>query len=256
MGSAAVAFSATEPAPARARPAVPDWQAPVAGELLRSFDPGAHPFAGGAHRGIDLDARLGAPVAATCGGRVAFAGAVAGERVVTLACGGWRVTHLPMTHLAVAGGDRVRRGQRLGTVGAGDGHAGLHVGVRRAGRRFGYVDPWPLLQSAIGDSPGPVAAPLPRSPRGRRAPAPSPPTRTLRAPRTGVSSARGPAVVTVPGPHVPDAPPANAGHPARLAPPLAWAGLALLLLGAARARPRSKATGIRLRAKEPATRAR
>ena len=256
MGSAAVVFPAPEPAPARA-PA--GWQAPVAGELLRPFEPGAHPFARGAHRGIDLYARPGTLVGATCAGQVAFAGPVAGARVVTLACGGWRVTHLPLDRIAVVSGDGVRRGQPLGTVAAGSRHTGLHLGVRRTHDRFGYVDPWPLLAGGPGHPAFPLLAPRATQPRRGPLGTPRPSGQRLRHPRRRDSPARAPRLAPAPrevtGVPKPTAP-AGERHHAPLAPPLAWLGLAVLLLGVVRSRPRSRMAHARLRAKEPATRTR
>jgi murein DD-endopeptidase MepM/ murein hydrolase activator NlpD len=217
----------------------------VPGEVRRGFDAGAHPFASGAHRGVDLDARPGDRVSATCAGPVTFAGAVGGSRVVTIACGAWRVTHLPLGDLAVAPGQAVRPGQPLGTVGAGDDHAGLHVGVRRAARRFGYVDPWPLFHRGAASDPIPVAGP-PSRPRGRPAARRRPGT-APRAPRSPLRAVR---VLR------PSRPVARRPVDAPLASPLAWAGLAVLLGGVVSLRPRRRAVPIRLRAKEPLTRTR
>lgn len=247
MGSVAVVLSAPEPSPARMPATSPGWQAPVAGELLRAFDAGAHRFARGAHRGIDLSARPGAPVESPCAGRVAFAGPVARRRVVTVACGSWRVTHLPMGLVTVAAGSRVRRGQAMGTVASDDAHPGLHVGVRHAEDRSAYVDPWPLLDRHAQDGPGAVGVrrpPAGRAPRTRgrpRVPAPSP--RVAAAPGRLRSA---PAAVA----------PVAGSERNPLAPPLAWVGLAVLLAGVAQTPRHRQPRVIRLRAKEPATRPR
>ena len=66
--------------------------------------------------------------------------------VVTLRCG-------PLArHPSAAGARsrsrsarRVRAGRVVGTVGASGEHRGLHLGVRREGDRFAYVDPLPFL---------------------------------------------------------------------------------------------------------------
>ena len=143
--------------------------APVAGDVTRDFDPG-RPFEAGHHRGVDLAAAPGTPVRAACGGRVAFAGRIGTSGVVTVVCGPWRVTHMPLADVAVRAGT-VSRGATIGTVAASSDHAGLHLGVRRDGTRFGYVDPLRLPR----DPTRPV--PLGRAPRGatnrsgRRAPA-------------------------------------------------------------------------------------
>jgi pyruvate/2-oxoglutarate dehydrogenase complex dihydrolipoamide acyltransferase (E2) component len=136
-------------------------------------------------------------------------------------------------------GEVVTAGRPIGTLGAAAGHAGLHLGVRRSGERFGYVDPLRFL----GTSP-PAAPPIPRA-----GPRPAPPPAAPRADPLAAPHA-GP----VPRGHpVPGAGPWPAVTPlveprhtvpvgvrvfvpagARgLAPWPAWAGLALLLLGAA-----------------------
>jgi len=75
----------------------------------------------------------------------------------------------------VRAGAVVAAGQALGALGA----AGrLRLGARRAGRRFGYLDPLTLLRTAR--APPPLAVPVrrlprpPRAPRSVLAPAPAP----------------------------------------------------------------------------------
>jgi hypothetical protein len=176
---------------------------PVGGGVAAGFEVGPNPFAGGQHRGADLRAAPGAPVRAACGGRVVVAGVVGSSgRLVTVRCGRWRVTHMPMATIAVRAGAVIARGARLGTVGASENHAGLHLGVRREGRRFGYVDPAPLFSSprvAPPPVPGPPREPTAKPPRPVRTPHAAPPVRV---------------------------------HGRGLAPWPAWAGLALVLAGA------------------------
>src|SRR3954471_23028247 len=115
---------------------------PLPGPVVRSFSYSpARPFVAGAHRGVDMRGAAGAVVRAACSGRVAWASGT----VVTLRCGAWRVSLLPLATISVRAGSRVRAGARVGTLGHAPGHTGLHLGVRRAGDPFGYVDPEPML---------------------------------------------------------------------------------------------------------------
>jgi murein DD-endopeptidase MepM/ murein hydrolase activator NlpD len=182
---------------------------PVDGPVVRDFDPG-RPFEGGRHRGVDFVAAPGTPVRAVCGGPVVFAGRIGGAGIVTLGCGGRRVTHMPLATIAARG--VVRRGAVIGTLAAARDHAGLHLGVRRDGTRFGYEDPLRYLTA-----PSPPLGPAPRGgdPRLVR---PPPPPRPIAAPR-----------LVRPAPRLVRPPPA-ASPP--LAPWPAWAGLALMLAGA------------------------
>ncbi len=192
------------------------------GPLAQGFAVGPDPFAAGQHRGADFAAAAGAEVRAACAGVVAFAGeAGSNGRVVTLRCGRWRVTHLPLATIAVRRGARVRAGAKLGTVGSSPAHEGLHLGVRREGDRFGYVDPLRFL--AEPTTPPPLG-PAPRAARPRRVGPPppriAPPPRT--APRRESRRRRGPRR-------------AAAGRAAAAPHPRAVAGL-----GRARARPRRR----------------
>src|SRR6185312_1685484 len=117
------------------------WRSPVAGPVGRAFDLGSNPYAGGHHRGVDLLAPPGSPVRAACAGRVVVAGRVGlSGGVVTVRCGPWRVSVMPLATVFVRRGAMVAAGTRLGTLARSRAHAGLHLGVRRDGTRFGYVD--------------------------------------------------------------------------------------------------------------------
>ena len=216
------------------------WRAPVPGEVTRPFDLGADPFEAGRHRGADLAARPGTVVRAPCAGPVAFAGhAGSSGRVVTLRCGVWRVTHMPLASIAVRAGAAVGRGEALGTVATSPDHGGLHLGVRREGTRFGYTDPVRFLTPAGA----PTAPPLGRAPR------PAPPTRPPPRPPAIPRRAPHPRPVVAPRPIVaprrilaPRPADSNPGARAPFAPWPAWLGLALVLAGAGlRLRGRARA---------------
>jgi hypothetical protein len=213
--------------------ASPRWQLPVTGPVARAFDYAGDPFAAGRHRGVDFAVRPGQAVRSACAGRVVFAGTAGSSGpTVSVRCGSWRVAYLPLGSLAVARGARVEQGARLGTAAGTGPHAGLHVGVRRQGRRWAYVDPLPFFGAR------PPSPPLGPAPRGVR-----PPVAPRVAPRP-VPVGAAPRRRLVPA-HPPRAAPfaqrpAPRAHP--LAPWLAWAGLALVLGGAGaawrrRARP-------------------
>ncbi|WP_079042478.1 M23 family metallopeptidase, partial [Streptomyces albus] len=113
----------------------------------RGWDPPPQPWAPG-HRGVDLAARPGQPVLAVADGKVSFAGKVAGRGVVSIELTGTgepplRTTYQPLRP-SVRKGDRVRAGDRVGTVTLGTHcpRSCLHWGLLR-GRR--YLNPLSLL---------------------------------------------------------------------------------------------------------------
>ena len=191
--------------------------APVTGPVSRDFDPGL-PFEAGRHRGVDFAAAPGTPVRASCSGRVAFAGRIGADGIVTLRCGAWRVTHMPLSTITARGS--IERGTRIGTAAASPQHAGLHLGVRRDGTRFDYADPLRFM----ADPSAPV--PLGRAPTRPFARPPSGP-RLVPRPRLVRPPPTGPRLV--PQPRLVRPPPARS---VPLAPWPAWAGLALVLAGA------------------------
>ncbi len=100
------------------------WSWPVQGPVLLgfAFDP-SHPDAGGQHRGIDVGAPTGTPVAAPAAGTISFAGTVptSGKSVTIETADGYSVT---LTHLGSIGvskgasvGEWLDRGQPLGPSG-------------------------------------------------------------------------------------------------------------------------------------------
>lgn len=166
----AVAALALMLAPAPALPAVREgparataWRWPARGPLVGPFHLSPkRPFAAGQRRGIDLAVPPGALVRAACSGRVTYAGAVPRRGLgVSLRCGPLVATHLGLGRVAVRRGARVAAGDEVGLVAPG---GRLRLGARRAGRRFGYLDPLTLLRGSRRVAP-PV---LGRGPRSRR----------------------------------------------------------------------------------------
>ncbi|WP_066519716.1 murein hydrolase activator EnvC family protein [Curtobacterium ammoniigenes] len=123
----------------------PSWSWPVAArEMARGWEAPAHDFGAG-HRGVDFRVRIGEPVRAPDSGTVSFAGPVAGRPVVVIEhVGGLRST-IDAADPEVRAGQRVARGQLIGTA-RGDHCAGreacLHLGARIGEQ---YVDPTPYL---------------------------------------------------------------------------------------------------------------
>gem|GEM_PF-746529 len=132
------------------------WPLPGSPTVVRAFHPPTFRYGPG-HRGVDLAAVAGAPVLAAGAGTVAFAGTVAGHGVVSVDHpGGLRTTYEPVSP-TVTIGDRVARGEWIGTVQPG--HPGcpvtacLHWGVLRRSVRDPeqdrqYLDPLRLLATA------------------------------------------------------------------------------------------------------------
>lgn len=149
----AVPLAAAAAVGAASDPGLSGWRWPVAPRIVAPFVAPAHEYGPG-HRGIDLAAAFGAPVAAPAPGVVAFVGRVAGRGVVTIDHGDGLVTTLePMTGSVVIG-DAVSAGDVVGTVDAG-GHTeagAVHFGVRRHGA---YINPMLL----VGDVPRAVLLP-------------------------------------------------------------------------------------------------
>jgi murein DD-endopeptidase MepM/ murein hydrolase activator NlpD len=91
------------------------WPLPGSPTVVRAFHPPTFRYGPG-HRGVDLAAVAGAPVLAAGAGTVAFAGTVAGHGVVSVEHpGGLRTTYEPVSPTVTAG-DRVGRGEQIGTV--------------------------------------------------------------------------------------------------------------------------------------------
>jgi len=121
------------------------WSWPVAGPVIRGFDPPETPYGSG-HRGIDIAVATGTLVVAPEAGSVSFAGKVGGELFVTIDHGGGlSSTYSWVSATLVRRGDLVPRGWPIAL--SGNGHPGsvvpqLHLGAKRDGA---YVDPLALL---------------------------------------------------------------------------------------------------------------
>lgn len=101
-------------APARAG-AAPARMVPVAGPVVRGFDPPAQRWAAG-HRGVDLAAPAGEDVRAASDGRVSFVGTIAGVSSVSVRhADGRRTTYQPVEP-SVSEGQLVTVGQQIGRL--------------------------------------------------------------------------------------------------------------------------------------------
>lgn len=122
---------------------------PVRGRISSRFGPRIHPKTQEKknHLGIDIVARLGAPVAATADGRVVFSGSRKGYgKVIVLDHGfGFQTIYAHNSLLSVRSGFQVKRGQIIARVGATGHTTGphLHYEVRKNGEP---LDPRPFLQ--------------------------------------------------------------------------------------------------------------
>jgi murein DD-endopeptidase MepM/ murein hydrolase activator NlpD len=101
------------------------------------------------HRGVDLAGRLGQPVRTALGGRVTFAGRLAGRGVVVVDQGDRRTTYEPVA-AAVRVGDVVSTGAVIGSLELAGSHcfpqACLHWGLIEG--REHYLDPLSLVGAA------------------------------------------------------------------------------------------------------------
>ena len=122
---------------------------PVSGSILDPFRPPGCTYCPG-NRGIEYSTQAGSSVVAASGGKVTFAGLVAGVRYVVVEhAGGYRTTYGRLQAIAVANGAPVQSGQHVGTAGS----------VTFFGLRLGdaYLDPAPFLAQVV---PQPRLVPL------------------------------------------------------------------------------------------------
>ena len=177
------------------------WTWPVDGPVLRQFDLGDDPYAGGQHRGIDIRAADGGRVNSPAAGAVSFAGTVpGGGRTLTIETSdGYAVTLLHLGTLDVERGAEVAEGAAVATVGSSGEleHAEpyVHLGIRLAADPNGYLDPLlflPPRPAADVDpvpeiGPAPAAAPAQaaeRAAHAHRSPRPARPSASGRGAAT------------------------------------------------------------------------
>ena len=104
---------------------------PVSGRVTSGFGSRFHPILGYArmHKGVDLAASYGAPIAAAGPGRVVSAGWAGGygREVIIAHGGGIQTRYGHMSRLSAVPGETVRQGQVIGYVGSSGLSTGPHV---------------------------------------------------------------------------------------------------------------------------------
>jgi murein DD-endopeptidase MepM/ murein hydrolase activator NlpD len=211
VATALVALAAFVALPAAAAvtpaPASGVWPLQPRPPVVTGFEPPATRYGRG-HRGVDLLGHVGEAVHTSLGGRVTFAGSLAGRGVVVVDHGSTRTTYQPVA-ATVHVGDEVTRGEVVGRLLLVGSHcfprACLHWGLIEG--RDHYLDPLVLVGAV------PVRLlPLDGPPVGlRRLPALRTATPRLPAPRLLPQP--------VPAPQVPSSTLGPVGVPGRLALP-------------------------------------
>jgi murein DD-endopeptidase MepM/ murein hydrolase activator NlpD len=119
---------------------------PVARDEVTVSSPFGASRGGSFHQGIDLSVPEGTRARATAAGHVRFAGrSGAYGRMVIIDHGeGWESCYAHLARFAVKAGQRVRRGEVVGTVGKSGNASGIHLHyeVRHHGVA---IDPWPSM---------------------------------------------------------------------------------------------------------------
>jgi murein DD-endopeptidase MepM/ murein hydrolase activator NlpD len=144
-----LAAGLTQPSPAHG---AKQWDWPMKpARLSAGFDRPAQNWLPG-HRGVDLIGKSGDKVLAAGNGVITFAGLVAGKGVVVIKHGKLRTTYEPVT-ASVTIGSRVRVGDVIGTLSAGESHCSskatvscLHWGLIRGEK---YLNPLSLVQKRV-----------------------------------------------------------------------------------------------------------
>ncbi len=143
------------------------WPLVPAPAVVEDFRPPSTPYGAG-HRGVDLAGSPGQVVRAAAGGRVTYAGSLAGRGVVVVVHGTTRTTYEPV-RATVEVGTVVGPGDPVGRLETAGGHCApatcLHWGLLEGGT---YLDPLALLGTGpvrllpLEGATGPVLAPRPR----------------------------------------------------------------------------------------------
>jgi len=125
-----------------------DWPSGHEVPVLRAFSPPAQRWLSG-HRGVDLAMNEGDTVYAAGAGSIVYAGRLNDRNVISIEhSGGLRTTYEPVAP-TVKRGDRVERGDPIGTVEGT--HCGpfacLHWGAKYSADR--YIDPLSLLHKKV-----------------------------------------------------------------------------------------------------------
>ena len=90
---------------------------PVQGAVVRGFEKPTGPYGEGGHQGIDIAAAPGAAVRSAGDGTVSWVGELPRGRFVTIThAGATRTTYLDLDSVSVVAGQRVSRGQQIGTL--------------------------------------------------------------------------------------------------------------------------------------------
>ena len=131
----------------------PSFAWPARGEVICPFRPAQGSYGAGGHAGIDISLPRGSDVRASAAGTVSFAGNTpVGRCVSVMHGGGFKTTYVSLEATAVRRGEKVARGQKLGTSdGSRDRSSSsphLHFGLFLDGRA---VDPLPFLQGRLLD---------------------------------------------------------------------------------------------------------
>jgi Rod binding domain-containing protein len=107
------------------------FKMPVEGDVSSSFGPRLHPIkqVEAQHNGLDLAAEKGAPVKATKGGEVIFAGSKEGygNLVEIRHIGGYTSRYAHLDQVSVRPGQNVRTGDAIGAVGSSGMSTGPHL---------------------------------------------------------------------------------------------------------------------------------